>query len=156
MIIDAKNTILGRLATVVAKKALEGESVFIINCEQAIISGDKKKILINQKRRFDMGPHAKGPFIPKSSDRFVKRTIRGMLPYKKPRGAEAFSRIRCYVGVPEEFEGKPAKTLKKANFSKLPTLKYLTIERICKFLGGKRWNLSMFQVKEKEPLLEQH
>lgn len=138
MIIDAKNMILGRLATVVAKKALEGNSVFVINCEQAIISGDKKKILINQKRRFDMGSHAKGPFIPKSSDRFVKRTIRGMLPYKKPRGAEAFSRIRCYVGIPQDLQGKEAIILKKADFSKLPTLKYLTIEKICKFLGGKR------------------
>jgi ribosomal protein L13 len=35
----------------------------------------------------------------------VKRTIRGMLPnHRFGRGREAFKRIKCYSGVPKEFE----------------------------------------------------
>ena len=37
MIIDAKNLVLGRMATVVAKEALLGEKIDIINCEKAVV-----------------------------------------------------------------------------------------------------------------------
>jgi large subunit ribosomal protein L13 len=37
----------------------------------------------------------------------MKRAIRGMLPdYREGRGKESFKRIKCYVGVPKEYEGK--------------------------------------------------
>ena len=38
MIIDATELIVGRFATVAAKKALLGERIDIINCEKAIIT----------------------------------------------------------------------------------------------------------------------
>ena len=60
-----------------------------------------------------------------------------MLPYKKPRGREAFKRIKCYRGIPTTMKDKKPETLKAAEFSKLPTLKYVTVEYICKHLGGK-------------------
>jgi large subunit ribosomal protein L13 len=44
MIIDATNATLGRLASFVAKQALQGKKVIIVNSEKAIITGDKKGI----------------------------------------------------------------------------------------------------------------
>ena len=137
MIIDARNLILGRLATTVAKKALQGEEINIINCEQIIISGSKKHVLLKYKTRANRGSQFKGPFIPKTPERFVKRAIRNMLPYKNPRGREAFKRIKCHRGHPESINKEKTKTLKMADFSKLPTLSYVTVDLICKYLGGK-------------------
>lgn len=138
MIIDATNLILGRMASVAAKKALLGEDIKIVNCEKAIISGNKKYLLEKYKARRDMGVPLKGPYYPRMSDRIVRRAIRGMLPYKRPRGAEAYKRIMCYIGIPEEFANEKPITLKEADASKLPTTRYITIERISKHLGAKR------------------
>jgi len=137
MIIDATNLILGRMATFAAKQALLGEEIKIINCEKTIMSGDKKKILAKYREKMKMGKPQKGPFIPKRADMFIKRTIRGMLPYKQEKGRNAFKRIKCYVDVPEEFKDKKSETVEKANVAKIPNLKYITVEEICKFMGGK-------------------
>src|SRR3989338_5367440 len=126
MIIDANNLILGRLASFVAKKALRGEKVEVVNCERAVITGDKKEIFKKYLRKAKSKSVRKGPFMPKVADRFVRRSIRGMLPYKRPRGREAFKRVICYAGVPEKLRDKKFETLKEANISKLTTLKYTT------------------------------
>ena len=136
MIIDATDLIIGRMATVVAKKALLGEKVDIINCEKALISGSKKDVLAKFKARRERGQPTKGPFIPRRPDMLVKRTIRGMLPYKQEKGLKAFKRIKCYLGVPEGME--KAETIKEAHISKLPTLKYITIGTLSRELGWQR------------------
>lgn len=137
MIIDATDLILGRMASVAAKKALRGEEIKIVNCEKAIITGNKKYLLEKYKANRDRGVPLKGPYFPRMPDRIVRRTIRGMLPYKKARGGDAYKRIMCYIGVPEELAKEKTITIKEANLSKLPTLKYLTIEKISKNLGAK-------------------
>ena len=136
MIIDAKDKVVGRIATVAAKKALTGEKVDIINCESAIITGRKKYLLNEFRRKKEMG-NFKGPFLPKMPDRFVKRMIRGMLPYKQEKGKIAFKNIKCYISIPEEFKGKETLELKGADKSKLNSLNYLRVEDICKRLGKK-------------------
>ena len=138
IVIDATNMILGRLATIVAKKALLGETIKVLNCEKIVISGDKKKILANYKRRTEMGIHTKGPFLPRMPDRFVRRVIRGMLPYKRPRGVDAYKRILCYAGIPAEFSNEKMITFEVCDVSKLPNLKFITVQDVCKFLGAKQ------------------
>ena len=137
IIIDATNLIVGRLASYVAKKALLGEEVHIINSEKAIISGKKENIFKKFEKRREIGDPHHGPYYPRKADILVRRIIRGMLPYKKERGKEAFKRIKCYIGVPKNLEGKKAETLKSAHVSKLPTLKYITIGELSKHLGAK-------------------
>ncbi len=132
MIIDAKNMIVGRIATIAAKNALMGEKIDIINCEDAVISGRKKYLFDEFKRKKDMGTF-KGPFIPRMPDRFVRRMIRGMLPYKQEKGREAYKRIMCHLGTPKEFAGK-ATTIEKADIKKTNNSNYLTIKEICKKL----------------------
>ena len=134
MIIDAKNLIAGRVGGYAAKKALLGEEVSIVNAELAVITGNKKNILGKYKAQDDRGEPFHGPFLPKLPDRFFRRIIRGMLPYKLGRGKDAFKRIKCYTGIPEEFKDKKMETIEKAHFKKIKKLKYLTIGELCKLL----------------------
>ena len=107
-IIDGKNAIFGRLASYVAKESLKGEEVVILNCDQVIITGNKKFIEEDFKaKRRRVGFSQKGPKISRTPYLIVKRTIRGMIPnYRTGRGREAFKRIKCYNGIPKEFEDK--------------------------------------------------
>ena len=60
-----------------------------------------------------------------------------MLPYKKAKGKAAFKNIMCHIGVPEKFKDQKFITIKGADVSKLPNLKYMSINDICKLLGAK-------------------
>jgi len=106
IVINAENQIVGRLAAYVAKMALLGEDISIVNCENAVLSGKKENILSEYKRKRSMGIPLQGPYHRRSPEFVVKRTIRGMLPYKKEKGMKAYKRIKCYKGVPKEFSEK--------------------------------------------------
>ena len=137
MIIDAKDLILGRLSTIVAKRTLLGEKIDIVNCEKAVISGKRKNILESYIWKRSIGGTAqKGPYTPRRSEKLVKRTIRGMLPYKRERGLKALKNIKCYYGIPQEFKGKEIITIKEANKSRLEDTNYITVGHICNQTGG--------------------
>jgi large subunit ribosomal protein L13 len=136
MIIDAKDLIVGRFATRVAKLALLGEDIKIINCDKAVLSGNKRSVYAKYDRIFKMGTWHAGPFMPRVSDRFVRRIIRGMLPYKQPKGRDAYKRIMCYIGVPAEFKDQEAITFEKANKSSLKRVGSVTVAEVCKLMGG--------------------
>ena len=131
-IIDATGLTLGRLGTHAAKRLLKGEEIAIVNSEKAIISGKKSSIKNNYEKKRDLGTYRKGPFFPRMPDMIVKRTIRGMIPYQTPHGREAFKRLKCYVGIPKQYDGKNFEKIEKAK--KNPT-DFLTIEELSKFLG---------------------
>ena len=137
MIIDASDKILGRMATFVAKKALQGEKVEVINSEKAVVTGSKSQVLARFKQRKDRGVPLQGPYYPKKPEAIVRRSIRGMLPFKKSKGREAFKNVICHVAVPEELKDKKLEEIKNANIDKVPNLRYVTIERISQYLGGK-------------------
>lgn len=135
MLIDANDLIVGRLGAFVAKKALLGESIDIINAEQAVITGDKNDVIGHYKHERERGHPYKGPYLPLREDRLVKRMIRGMLPYKQERGASAFKRIRCYIGTPESLKGKKPESVINAHVSKMTNVKYIKIKELCHLLG---------------------
>ncbi len=137
MIIDAKNIVLGRLASTVAKKALLGNDVVVINCEQAVISGSRENVLAKYRRKRKLGGPFQGPFIPRRPDMFVKRVIRGMLPYKQYKGRKAYERIKCYVNQPEQFKEQKTETL-EATADMLATTRFVTIHDVCSHIGGVR------------------
>ena len=128
-IIDGKGAVLGRLGSYVAKESLKGEEIAILNCEQVIITGSKKNIEKSfHEKRSRVGSSQKGPKHSKSSEKIVKRAIRGMLPeHRFGRGREAFKRIKCYVGVPKEFQ--ESKTIKAG---KEKPNKFITVKDISK------------------------
>jgi large subunit ribosomal protein L13 len=137
MIIDATDLILGRLASYAAKKALLGEKVDIINSEKSVISGKKEKIFADYLRKRQRGIPLQGPYIPRMPDMLVRRTIRGMMPYKTDRGRKAFGNVKCWIGVPSELKDQKPETIKQANVSKLPYMKYKTVGFICKLMRSK-------------------
>ncbi|WOF16515.1 50S ribosomal protein L13 [Methanoplanus sp. FWC-SCC4] len=136
-VIDATDLRLGRLASVVAKRALEGEEIAIVNAENAVISGAKARVLSDYDRKRKRGSREGGPFFPRRSDHIVKRTIRGMLPYKRQRGAEAFKLVKVYVGVPVEFADAEVEIIESAHIDGLSTPKYVKIGKISSNLGAK-------------------
>jgi len=135
IIINAENLILGRLASTVAKKALLGEEINIVNCKKAVITGNKKNIFETYRHMRERGKVHYGPYVPRTPDRLVKRTIRGMLPHKQEKGIKALKRIKCYIDVPENFKNKKLETIANANVSKVQSLKYVTVEDVCKAMG---------------------
>ncbi len=134
LVIDASNLRAGRLAAVVAKKALLGEDIIIINSQDAVITGNKDFVVKKYRSQHERGRKTKGPFQPRMPDRFLRRIIRGMLPYKTDRGIRAYRRIKCFIGNPD---GLKAVTLEQADISMSSTDRYVTIRQICQLLGGR-------------------
>ncbi len=128
-IINGKNTVLGRLATFVAKEALRGEEVSVVNCEEIIITGNKKNLREEFfEKRSKVGSSQKGPKVSRDIEKYVKRTIRGMLPnHREGRGKEALKKIKCYKGVPKELEEKEMIEIKSK-----PKYKYRKLKEIIK------------------------
>ena len=121
---DANGAIVGRLGAVAAKSLLKGDEVVIVNSEKAIISGKEndivQKIITLRKKG---GFSQKGPKVSKTPDRLLKRMIRGMLPWDRQKGKDAFKRLKCYIG--NDF-----KDIKLINLGHEKPFKYVTIERV--------------------------
>ena len=136
MIINAENLILGRMAAVAAKQALIGDDVQIVNCEKAVITGNRKAVIKHYLSRLRLGQPQQGPFVHRRPDMFVRRTIRGMLPKKQAKGRAALARVKCYLGTPSNLEGKSAKP-KEAISSNIRKAR-ITVGELCMHLGAKR------------------
>ena len=129
--IDAENAVLGRLARDVAKQALQGRKIDIVNSEKAIILGNRVDIIEKYRaKRARGGTGLKGPFFSSDPEKILKRTIRGMINYKEGRGRLAFKRVKCFVGIPKELEGKK---IIKAGRGKTG----ISLDKISKTLKGK-------------------
>lgn len=135
MIINAENLIMGRIATYAAKQSLLGEKVFIVNCEKAIITGNRKEIINSFLEKIRRGNPFKGPYYPRRPDMIMRRTIRGMLPRRKTKGRDAYKNVICYLGIPETLKNEKMISLDNANINRLKTLKYLYLKEISRVLG---------------------
>jgi len=134
IIIDAKGLILGRMSSIIAKRLLQGESIIVLNAEKAAISGKRLQIVQEAKTFLEVGHPRKGPYHPRRPDRIVRRTIRGMLPWKKPKGRQAYKRLKVYLGAPKEFDGEEIQTILDASAEKLKS-PYITVGELAKEIG---------------------
>ncbi len=135
-VINADNLILGRLASLVAKRALDGEEIILVNVEKAVITGTRKRVTGIYLQKRQRGSKEGGPFFPRRPDAIMKRTIRGMLPYKRQPGREAFQRVKAYVGIPKQFREAAMETLEEAHASRLGSSRYVTLESVSSYLGA--------------------
>lgn len=139
MIIDGEGLVLGRLASIVSKKLLEGEEITILNAEKIIISGTKDWAYAKYKQRIDRAsisnPRRMGPKYPRRPDDIFRRTVRGMIPYKKPTGRDAFKSLKVYLGVPQEFEGQELVQVEEAVPRNIT--KSVELGKISRLLGAK-------------------
>lgn len=146
LVVDATEVSIGRLSTFVAKKAMKGEEVVVVNAEKAVISGKKESLLKRFSTKYHAvsktNPRRYGPKRPRNSDRFIRRTIRGMLPWDRRTGREAFEKVMVYVGEPKgEIMKRHNIDISKIKIEKLPVKHYdyyITVEELCKALGGTR------------------
>ena len=135
-VINADGLVLGRLCTHVAKRLRNGEELIVVNAERAIVSGNRPQLLEFYKHRTKRASSQykmKGPHYPRTPDRILKRSVRGMIEYKRPAGRAALKRLKVYIGVPKEYATAQMETLDSA---KKPHLaKYVYLGDISKELG---------------------
>jgi len=131
VVVDAGDCILGRVASQVAERALDGETVAVVNAEDAVITGRREQIIERYQARREQGSD-QGPDYPKRPDRIFKRAIRGMVPHKRPRGRQAFENVRVYVGNPYE----DAERLPDTSLDRLSNIKFVSLGDISEALGA--------------------
>ncbi|WP_254530752.1 50S ribosomal protein L13 [Natrinema gelatinilyticum] len=135
-VVDATDCILGRVASEVAQRALDGERVAIVNAEDAVITGDKEDIFETYRTRLQMGSDS-GPYYPRRPDTIFKRSVRGMVPYKKPRGREALDNVRVYVGDPyENDDTRESEVLEGTSLDRLSNIRFVHLHEVSEQLGA--------------------
>jgi len=120
-VIDADGLVLGRMSSVIAKSLLNGEEITIVNCEKALVSGNRVSNMGEYRRSWNMGKVHKGPFFPRMPDRIMKRTISRMMQHRASHGKAAMERLTIHIGVPP--------SLKDAKFESLDVAKKTTLKK---------------------------
>jgi large subunit ribosomal protein L13 len=133
-IINAEGLIIGRMASIVAKRILNGEEITIVNAEKAVISGKRKSRVMEAKTFLEVGAPERGPFHYRRPDRIVRKTVRGMVPYKQPKGKQAYKRLKVFIGIPAELKEQKMETLANARAERL-TCPYFTVGEFAKEMG---------------------
>ena len=136
VVVDASGLVVGRMATFVAKQAILGAEVHIVNAEKAIVVGSSKKA-IQEHYHFKrwVGTSRKGPFFPREPHLIVKRTCRGMINYQSSSGRAAYKRIKAHIGTPKELVGQKSQTVEAA---KREARSFLTVAELSSWLGSNR------------------
>ena len=114
-LVNAEGLIVGRLCSKVAKRLLNGEQVIILNAEKAVFSGKKKSKVAEAHVFLEVGAPERGPFHYRRPDRFLRKTVRGMLPFKQPKGKAAYKRLKVFMGVPRDLQGQEMITFTEAS-----------------------------------------
>jgi len=135
-LINANGLILGRMASIVAKKLLNGERVIIVNAEKAVISGKKRSKVAEAKKFLEVGAPKRGPFHYRRPDRILRKTVRGMLPFKKPKGKNALKKLKVFISVPEDLRDQQMVSIEEAQATKLNG-PHFTLLDLAKEIG---WN----------------
>ena len=132
VVIDARDCILGRVASKVAQQALDGDRIAVVNAENAVITGNPESTMETYRKRAEIGSDS-GPYYPKRPDKIFKRSIRGMLPYKQDHGREAFENVRVYLGNPYDEDGE---VLDGTSLDRLSNIKFISLGEISEKLGA--------------------
>merc|ERR1719476_190606 len=146
VVIDGRDHLLGRLASIVAKELLAGQKVVITRCEEVCISGslvrNRVKYAQFRRKRMNTNPR-KGPFHFKSPARIVWRTIRGMVHQKTARGQAAIGRLSTFEGIPHPYDKMKRKVVPAAlRVMRLkPTREYTVLGDLANSVGWKHQEL---------------
>ncbi len=134
-VVDASGLVLGRAASLIAKRLLNGESIVVVNAEQAVVTGSRPSVLAFYTAARARGSVRSGPHFPRYPDRIFRRTVRGMVPHLKTRGKLAMDRLEVHIGVPAQYKDAAPETLEGARAR--PALRPpLTLAEITRLLGA--------------------
>ncbi len=139
-IIDATGHVVGRLASVVAKRLLNGEEIVVVNAEKAIVTGRRSVVFREYYERHHRGSTTSrmrgiGPKYPRRPDMILRRTISRMMPHQQSRGREALKRLRVYIDVPDAHKGQPLEVIEDAK--RPPQGPFMYLGDVSKLLGSK-------------------
>lgn len=132
LVVDARDCILGRIASEVAERALDGERVAVVYAEDAVITGRREDIIERYRQRDAVGSD-RGPHFSKRPDGILKRSVRGMLPTDRKRGREALSNVRVYIGNPHDDEPT---VLEDTSIERVSTIRFVALGDIADQLGA--------------------
>ncbi len=135
-LVNADGLIVGRMCSKVAKRLLNGEEVIILNAEKAVFSGKKKSKVLEAHIFLEVGAPRRGPFHYRRPDRFLRKVVRGMVPYKQPKGKNAYKRLKVFMGIPLELKDQEMITFTEASSANLKG-PHFTLGEMAKEIG---WN----------------
>ena len=133
-LVNAEGQIVGRMGSKVAKLLLNGGSVVILNAEKAVISGKRKSKVAEAKEFLEVGAPERGPFHYRRPDRYLRKTVRGMLPFKQPKGKNAYKRLKVFMGIPVDYKDQPMIVFDDASAAKLKG-PHLTLAEMANEIG---------------------
>ena len=140
IVVDAAQQVAGRMASKIAKLLIEGRHVVVLNAETSLMSGSKKNIFAEYMQRKELKSIVNpinAPHRPRQPNMILNRMIRGMLPRRKPKGQNAFKRLKVHIGIPT-----PYRTVEKMTFEdakpKKPLQLYVTIGEIAVNQGWRK------------------
>jgi large subunit ribosomal protein L13 len=138
IVIDATNSIAGRICSHVSKLLLQGNKVAIVNAEKAMLSGNNRyKTIELYKEQLEINSVTNpihGPFHPRRPDTILTKMVRGMVPKTKRTGMEAHKRLRVYIGVPEQMRSAKMESFADSKITK-PESYYISVGDIAKQIG---------------------
>lgn len=138
MIVNAEGMVAGRLASKVAKKAINGETITIINAEKAVIVGSQTAVMAKFQQRVDAAvksnPHY-GPKYSRIPSRILRRMIKGMLPNKSRTAERLLKQITVFNTVPVNIDISEAEVIDGIKCNEKHD--YMTIREVALALGGK-------------------
>lgn len=134
--VNAEGLIVGRMCSNIAKKLLNGEEVIVLNAEKAVFSGKRKSRVAEAKEFLEVGAPERGPFHYRRPDRIIRKTVRGMLPFKQPKGKTALKRLKVFMSVPLKLKDQKMITFTDADSANLNGPK-ITLAELAKEIG---WN----------------
>lgn len=137
--VDASGQIVGRMCSKIAKILLGGDSVVVVHADKALFSGHRSNVMGDFFDRLAIASvvHPKhGPFHPRTPDRILTRTIRGMIPRTKSSGEAAMRRLRVYTDIPKGMEKIDFTSFEEAKATK-PLAYYVPLGEVAQRIGWK-------------------
>ena len=134
--IDATGLVLGRLSSWIAQIIMSGENVIVVNAQDMIVSGRRKSLIKSYLQRRSRATHTnpkRGPFFPRMPDRILRRTVRGMLPWKTSFGKSAFRRLSAYIEVPDNLSEQEFQSVPEAK--RTLSNRYMTVGELARSIG---------------------
>ncbi|MHA2098352.1 MAG: 50S ribosomal protein L13 [Candidatus Kariarchaeaceae archaeon] len=134
--IDATGLVLGRLSSWIAQRILRGENVVVVNTQDMIISGRRKYLIEDYLQKRSRATHTnpkRGPFFPRFPDRILRRTVRGMLPWKTRSAKTAFRRLSSFIEIPKELAEQEFQSVPEAK--RTPSNRYMTVGELARSIG---------------------
>jgi large subunit ribosomal protein L13 len=138
MIVNAEGLVAGRLASKVAKAAINGEEVIVLNAEKVVLVGKKTAVMPKFQQRVDAAvksnPHY-GPKYDRVPSMMFRRMIRGMLPNKSRTRERLLKQIIVYNATTDKVDITKAETFEKIKCNEKH--EFMLLEEVAKALGGK-------------------